>query len=504
MISFTPACTDSCVNGIFILVKRRGRPRKDATAAAAATGSLAGSAAPSPAASLLHAPETPLTTGFLAAEIPTGTLETDSAHCATCLLGHSPPTNRIVLCDGCNAAFHQLCHTPLITEDIVNDSESEWFCRDCEARRVLSDTWSLPSNWEEGVDGAEVKDETRKEWLKGLPHALLVELVQRLCQSASASGGEGRIYPRDLESKLEKEREWRNKAEKENEERRIKQESGAASAATAGTSGNLQGVQGLEQASTSIPTGYSHNQGQQAASLRGEQQQQNQPRQNGAAHPAVSTSSTFDNNDATGDSLSVPVPAQASYGAMQTLNSSNNESDIDADGEVLLPSGPEDELQQQQQQQIHYQHHDHSVPHGNNGGDGNDEKMQHDLEDVPNNLASILGGTDASSIPGIPAIPADNKDGGDVPQYDSNNRDDTDIQINVEDHSMDNNNAPIAESPSSKTEGLAEEGQHASSSSATATTTTLPSYEEMIVNALGSIANPNGTPPKVIYQWMSE
>ena len=54
-----------------------------------------------------------------------------SAVCKNCGRGHSPLSNAIVFCDGCNTPWHQFCHDPPIGRDIVVIAEKEWFCSDC-------------------------------------------------------------------------------------------------------------------------------------------------------------------------------------------------------------------------------------------------------------------------------------------------------------------------------------------------------------------------------------
>lgn len=41
----------------------------------------------------------------------------------------------IVCCDGCQRAFHQLCHDPLIESKFIHDEEATWLCHDCMVKR---------------------------------------------------------------------------------------------------------------------------------------------------------------------------------------------------------------------------------------------------------------------------------------------------------------------------------------------------------------------------------
>ncbi|KAL9582730.1 MAG: hypothetical protein Q9212_003130 [Teloschistes hypoglaucus] len=55
----------------------------------------------------------------------------ESSVCKNCTRGHSPASNMIVFCDGCNAPYHQHCHDPPIPPQIIAIESSEWFCADC-------------------------------------------------------------------------------------------------------------------------------------------------------------------------------------------------------------------------------------------------------------------------------------------------------------------------------------------------------------------------------------
>ncbi|MCJ1463583.1 hypothetical protein MMC07_002191 [Pseudocyphellaria aurata] len=59
----------------------------------------------------------------------------DASVCKNCGRGHSPRGNMIVFCDGCNTPWHQHCHDPPITAEVVRVEEKEWFCGDCAVLR---------------------------------------------------------------------------------------------------------------------------------------------------------------------------------------------------------------------------------------------------------------------------------------------------------------------------------------------------------------------------------
>lgn len=64
--------------------------------------------------------------------------------CRNCGRGHSPASNAIVFCDGCNGAWHQFCHDPLIGAEVVREVEREWVCSGCGGgRKVVGEGWGV-------------------------------------------------------------------------------------------------------------------------------------------------------------------------------------------------------------------------------------------------------------------------------------------------------------------------------------------------------------------------
>lgn len=56
----------------------------------------------------------------------------EAAVCINCGRGHSPNSNQIVFCDGCNTPWHQFCHNRPITPSVVQIEDKEWMCFECE------------------------------------------------------------------------------------------------------------------------------------------------------------------------------------------------------------------------------------------------------------------------------------------------------------------------------------------------------------------------------------
>jgi hypothetical protein len=48
---------------------------------------------------------------------------------------HSPASNQMVFCDGCNDGWHQMCHEPWIEQAVIRYPDRPWFCSTCQAKR---------------------------------------------------------------------------------------------------------------------------------------------------------------------------------------------------------------------------------------------------------------------------------------------------------------------------------------------------------------------------------
>lgn len=120
--------------------------------------------------------------------------------CTRCGRGHSPSTNMIVFCDGCNSTWHQKCHDPPITDEVVNVKEMEWLCHNCKpvpaiAKKVSKTQKSARVKTEKSteevhskpqeafrleVGGDQFTADERRAYLSCQSHATLVELLVKI------------------------------------------------------------------------------------------------------------------------------------------------------------------------------------------------------------------------------------------------------------------------------------------------------------------------------------
>ncbi|TAQ83466.1 hypothetical protein B7494_g8210 [Chlorociboria aeruginascens] len=98
----------------------------------------------------------------------------DQALCKRCGRGHSPQSNMIVFCDGCNLGWHQMCHDPNVSDEEVQDEVSPWFCSDCAKKRGIK---SVNVEQTKGVSWQGRSVEHKREYLSSLPHSQLVNLL---------------------------------------------------------------------------------------------------------------------------------------------------------------------------------------------------------------------------------------------------------------------------------------------------------------------------------------
>jgi succinate---hydroxymethylglutarate CoA-transferase len=82
----------------------------------------------------------------------------DQALCKRCGRGHSPASNMIVFCDGCNLGWHQMCHDPMVSDELVRDESKEWFCNDCSAKREKAAKPTLQVVRDSGWAGKSVEE----------------------------------------------------------------------------------------------------------------------------------------------------------------------------------------------------------------------------------------------------------------------------------------------------------------------------------------------------------
>ncbi|KAL8921775.1 MAG: hypothetical protein Q9208_005532 [Pyrenodesmia sp. 3 TL-2023] len=133
----------------------------------------------------------------------------EASVCKNCGRGHSPASNMIVFCDGCNGPWHQYCHDPPISSEVIRIEEQEWFCSDCLVLReekahvegkVSAETLSVVEVSLQTLYCSAVEQQLsiyqKRRYLQSLPSAQLVSLLLHatilhpdLPIFATASGG---------------------------------------------------------------------------------------------------------------------------------------------------------------------------------------------------------------------------------------------------------------------------------------------------------------------------
>ncbi|KAJ5487810.1 hypothetical protein N7530_002110 [Penicillium desertorum] len=114
--------------------------------------------------------------------------------CTGCYRGHSPSNNLIVLCDSCDAPWHQRCHNPNIDNEVIEIPEMNWFCIKCKPEQRQAGQSKSRKNatkvkkvgrpkkpvFGSQIGGNHYTEEERRAYLSSLSHDSLVQLVVRV------------------------------------------------------------------------------------------------------------------------------------------------------------------------------------------------------------------------------------------------------------------------------------------------------------------------------------
>ena len=103
----------------------------------------------------------------------------EAAVCRNCGRGHSPNTNQIVFCDGCNTPWHQFCHDRPITPTVIEFEDKEWQCADCEIENSLANVGKGMVNAEAlaQTSGIDRTLKWKQDYLTSLDKNVLVSLL---------------------------------------------------------------------------------------------------------------------------------------------------------------------------------------------------------------------------------------------------------------------------------------------------------------------------------------
>ncbi|KAJ5514752.1 Zinc finger PHD-finger [Penicillium fimorum] len=131
--------------------------------------------------------------------------------CTGCYRGHSPSNNLIVLCDSCDAPWHQKCHNPNIDNEVIKIPEMDWFCIKCKPEQRQT-TQTKPGKkaatnvkkvgrpkkqpvTEPQMGGNYYSEEERRAYLSSLSHDSLVQLVVKVSNEWPSVP----IFPHDMQ-----------------------------------------------------------------------------------------------------------------------------------------------------------------------------------------------------------------------------------------------------------------------------------------------------------------
>ncbi|KAJ5789450.1 uncharacterized protein N7518_006461 [Penicillium psychrosexuale] len=134
--------------------------------------------------------------------------------CTGCYRGHSPSNNLIVLCDSCDAPWHQKCHSPNIHNEVIEISEMNWFCIKCKPEQRQAAQTKYQKNGatkmkkverpkkqpvsESQIGGNYYSEEERRAYLSSLSHDSLVKLIVRVSNEWPSVP----MFPRDMQENV--------------------------------------------------------------------------------------------------------------------------------------------------------------------------------------------------------------------------------------------------------------------------------------------------------------
>ncbi|UPX14458.1 uncharacterized protein EKO05_0004938 [Ascochyta rabiei] len=95
-----------------------------------------------------------------------------AAKCKTCRRDTDPAQNRIVFCDSCSTAYHQYCHDPPISNEVVTVLEKEWLCDPCARSKQ-----SVVQGTEHLVAAESLSIDEKRAYLSTLTQPHLVSLL---------------------------------------------------------------------------------------------------------------------------------------------------------------------------------------------------------------------------------------------------------------------------------------------------------------------------------------
>ncbi|KAJ5834400.1 Zinc finger PHD-finger [Penicillium robsamsonii] len=128
--------------------------------------------------------------------------------CTGCYRGHSPSNNLIVLCDSCDAPWHQKCHNPNVDNEVIEIPEMDWFCIKCKPETAQTKSGKQAATnvkkvgrpkkqpvTEPQMGGNYHSEEERRAYLSSLSHDSLVQLIVKVSNEWPSVP----IFPHDMQ-----------------------------------------------------------------------------------------------------------------------------------------------------------------------------------------------------------------------------------------------------------------------------------------------------------------
>ncbi|EPS41656.1 hypothetical protein H072_4426 [Dactylellina haptotyla CBS 200.50] len=116
------------------------------------------------------------------------------ASCMVCTRTPDSPEDQIVFCDGCDQAYHQYCHVPIIDNSFVQMAEKNWYCKNCEPGKGSQTDLNPASLPITGAGGLLLSQDEKLLYLNSLSREKLISIILNIDQNSPNIS----VYPTDI------------------------------------------------------------------------------------------------------------------------------------------------------------------------------------------------------------------------------------------------------------------------------------------------------------------